>query len=138
MLGRDERAFELLVRRHAHMVMATVRHVLRDTHDADDAFQVTFLTLATSADKLRCKAAVGGWLHGIAQRCALKTRENVRQVKGSERAYQRREMSDATADKSAVVGVPSSRGRRNSFVVQRHADEECRTTSSFRFIPVCV
>jgi hypothetical protein len=43
---RDEAAFELLVWRHGGMVLATCRRILGRSADADDAFQITFLTLA--------------------------------------------------------------------------------------------
>ena len=41
-----EAAFEALVDRHGPMVRSVCRSVLRDAHEADDAFQATFLVLA--------------------------------------------------------------------------------------------
>lgn len=69
---RDEAAFELLVRRHAAAVWRVCRAVASDRHSAEDAFQVTFLTLVRKGHAVRSRLA--GWLCRVAHRAALKAR----------------------------------------------------------------
>jgi RNA polymerase sigma factor (sigma-70 family) len=71
---RDESAFELLVWRHGAMVLGVCRRVLGDAHEAEDAFQATFLVLARKAASAARHRSVGGWLYTVAFRVALRAR----------------------------------------------------------------
>lgn len=71
---RDETAFEILVRRHAGMVVATARRVLGDAHAAEDVCQAAFVLLAQKAAARRWGPTVAGWLHKTAHFLALKAR----------------------------------------------------------------
>jgi RNA polymerase sigma factor (sigma-70 family) len=72
--GRDEAAFQALLRRHGPIVLNVCRGLLPDPVDAEDAFQATFLVFARKAHAVREVTALGSWLYGVAYRVALKAR----------------------------------------------------------------
>jgi RNA polymerase sigma-70 factor (ECF subfamily) len=84
---REEFAFELLLNRHGPMVLGVCRRVLGNSHDAEDAFQATFLVLVRRGDSIRPRSRVGNWLYGVAYRTALEAR----------RAAARRRVKEARA-----------------------------------------
>ena len=81
----DTTAFEAIVRRHGPMVWGVCRRVTHDHHDAEDAFQATFLVLNRKAASIAPREKVANWLHGVAYRTALKARAMASRRKAREK-----------------------------------------------------
>src|SRR5260370_18302361 len=71
---RDEAAFAELVRGPGPMVLSACRRVLGHEQDAEAACQAAFLVLARKAGSIRQRDGLGGWLHQVAHRLALRAR----------------------------------------------------------------
>src|SRR4051794_7222410 len=70
-------AFSRLVERHSPLVLGVCRRVLQNHHEAEDAFQATFLVLARKARHICKRDALGGWLYKVARHYGLETRTAV-------------------------------------------------------------
>lgn len=108
-----QEAFRILVERHGAMVMAVCRGVVRDAHEAEDAFQATFLVLVRRADSIRRRETIAPWLHAVACRVARRARA---------RTARRREREFAAEGDLAAPDQPSS----GSPVTEQVLQEEIR------------
>jgi RNA polymerase sigma factor (sigma-70 family) len=82
---REELVFEAIIQRHGPMAWGVCRRVLRDHHDAEDAFQATFLVLARKAASVMPREKLGNWLYGVAYQTAMKARAKTSRRRGRER-----------------------------------------------------
>jgi RNA polymerase sigma factor (sigma-70 family) len=82
---RDETAMEALLRRHGPMVWGVCRRVLQNHHDAEDAFQATFLVLVRKAAQIVPKERVGHWLYLVAHQTALHASRTVARRRAREK-----------------------------------------------------
>jgi RNA polymerase sigma factor (sigma-70 family) len=69
-----QEAFRILVERHGAMVLGLCRSLVSDAHEAEDAFQATFLVLVRRAGSIRQRETIAPWLYGVARRVARRAR----------------------------------------------------------------
>jgi len=81
----DREAVASLVHRHGAMVWGVCRRVLGSEHDAEDAFQATFLVLIRRARSIWPRELVANWLYGVARQTALKARAMTAKRRARER-----------------------------------------------------
>jgi RNA polymerase sigma factor (sigma-70 family) len=129
---REEAALADLVRRHGPMVWGVCRRVLPDYHDAEDAFQATFLVLVRKAASIVPREMVANWLYGVAHQTALKARATA--AKRRRRERQVAEMpepavteQDLWRDLQPVLDEELSRLPDKYRVVLVLCDLECKT-----------
>src|SRR5262245_29016533 len=128
--SRDEDALAALVRRHAPMVWGVCCRLLCNHHDAEDAFQATFLVLVRKAADVPGQA-VANWLYGVARQTAVRVRATV--AKRGRRETQVVTMPEPTvaegcdADLQAVLDEELSRLPDHYRGVVVLCDLECMT-----------
>ncbi len=83
--SRDDGAFAALMNRHGPMVYGVCRRALRNSQDAEDAFQATFLVLVRKASSVQPRDRVGNWLYGVARQTAVRARSLVAKRGGREK-----------------------------------------------------
>ena len=82
-----ELAFATLMARHGPMVMRVCRTSLRNHDAAEDAFQATFLVLASRAGTICRTEALAAWLHGVALRVSARERSRIARRQRHERRF---------------------------------------------------
>src|SRR5829696_3053585 len=103
-----ELAFAALVERHGPMVLRACRGILRDDHEAMDAFQATFLVLVHKAPSLWVRDSLGPWLHRVACRAAGRARAQARRRRALELGWAEAALGRAGADPRAGDGLAAA------------------------------
>ena len=81
---RDHEAFQTLMTIHGRMVFGVCRRVLGNHHDAEEAFQATFLVLSSKANSIMPRNRVGNWLYGV----AFRTSQNAKRLKQRRKSWE--------------------------------------------------
>jgi RNA polymerase sigma factor (sigma-70 family) len=108
---KDPAALEVIVYRHAALVLGVCRRILPRPADADDAFQATFLVFLQRAVTIREHATLASWLYRVAYRTALRAQRSA-----ARRAVHERKVLTRAAAAWSPVGVANE--------VQPALDEE--------------
>jgi RNA polymerase sigma factor (sigma-70 family) len=95
----SELAFAAIVERHGPMVLRVCRGATRDPHEAEDAFQATFLVLVKKAGSLWVRESLGPWLHGVACRVASHARAAAARRRRHERCAAEKSRDEASDDR---------------------------------------
>jgi RNA polymerase sigma factor (sigma-70 family) len=114
-----EDAFRVLVERHGPMVLGLCQRLVSDPHEAEDAFQATFLVLVHRAESIRKRETIGPWLCGVAGRVARRARA---------RALRRRSCESGMPE----LAVPERAAARSSSGEAVILDEIARLPEAFR------
>lgn len=103
---KDQRALSHIVRRHSPLVWKVCRRILSH-HDAEDAFQVTFLVFVRRASSIGNPALLPNWLYGVAYRTAIKSRSIIKKRKHEHRKLETHTMQRSIdpADLSDVSSI---------------------------------
>ena len=101
-----ELAFAALVEWHGPMVWRVCRDVLRESNDADDAFQATFLILARRAGAIRKRSSLGPWLYGVALRVARSARNRAVRRRNREQVAAGPEQEESMAHVDRLDAAP--------------------------------
>jgi RNA polymerase sigma factor (sigma-70 family) len=109
--GSAECAFEMLVRRHGPMVLRTCLAAARDSHDAEDAFQATFLILVRRAGSLTSSDSLGPWLFAVARRVGNRVRVDAARRKAHEQAAATLVAGPGVRDVETIAVVHDEVGR---------------------------
>jgi RNA polymerase sigma factor (sigma-70 family) len=96
--GARPEAFAELLQRHGRLVYGACRRILGNTHDAEDAFQATFLVLARKAGSVRWQASAASWLY-------LAACQTARQARTRAQRQRQRELKVAAMTREATENL---------------------------------
>lgn len=97
---QEEAALAALVHRHGPMIWGVCRRVLRNYHDAEDAFQATFLVFVRKAASIASPELLANWLYGVAHQTARKARATA--AKRKTREMQVKQMPEPAATENEL------------------------------------
>jgi RNA polymerase sigma factor (sigma-70 family) len=93
----EESAFAEILHRHGRMVLGVCLNILQNWHEAEDAFQATFLILARRARSGHWQASIGNWLYTVAGRVARKAKARSARCRPQQELVESRSAQESAA-----------------------------------------
>jgi RNA polymerase sigma factor (sigma-70 family) len=94
----DDAAFRALMDRYAYMVLRSCQRLLGEQGEAEDAFQATFVVLASKAATIRQGESLPSWLHSVAVRVAQRALRAAKRRRVHESQAAKPEVADPSED----------------------------------------
>src|SRR5262245_41052538 len=92
--AQDEEAFAALVSRHGPMVLRVCLQILDNEHDAETAFQSTFMVLSRKPASVKKQKSFGSLLFGVANHTSMNLKRNLLRRCSYERQLRQRPEAD--------------------------------------------
>ena len=128
--GGDERAFELLVRRHEQRVFRLLLRMMGSREEAEDVAQETFLSLHRNGHRFRAEARFSTFVYRVAANAALNRRRTLGRTRDRISKLQVRHAAGDDLPQSPRDPEDAAVGAETSARVQEALD---RLSPSLRF-----
>jgi RNA polymerase sigma-70 factor (ECF subfamily) len=128
--GGDERAFELLVRRHEQRVFRLLLRMMGSREEAEDVAQETFLSLHRNGHRFRAEARFSTFVYRVAANAALNRRRTLGRTRDRISKLQVRHAAGDDLPQSPRDPEDAAMGAETSARVQEALD---RLSPSLRF-----
>ena len=142
--ARTDEAFAEVVRRYAAMVFAVCLRVCGNAHDAEDATQAAFLTLAVQCKSGKPVKRLGPWLKQVATRAALdvrrarKRRDTHEQRHATQRTHEVEKIHREQGRNGAAVPAASSSDLDLEKLTRVMGEEIAKLPPRYRLPLVCI
>jgi RNA polymerase sigma factor (sigma-70 family) len=113
------KSFEEIVHQHGRLVFHVCRSILGNDHDAEDAFQATFLVFIQRSREGFTPDSTGSWLCGVATRISLRAKQRRSRLQAKEQSSSTNTMAIASNSSRDLLDLIPDRGNRTDPVLSK-------------------